>query len=236
MTAFAAVLTGWSVDLARPAPGYAFHPAAHQPGTQTVMGRTFPAGEQGGAEALAWLGTHPATYRNLARKLAVHLVADAPPPAAVHRIETALRDSDGDVRAAALAATECPEAWHGSLGKLRTPFDYVAAALRATGAPPEPPQQIAQWQALLGQPVFGAPLPNGWPDTAADWAGGEALVRRIDWAWALAGRRPELDPMQVAGDALGPLAAPDTLARVQRAGSRREALALLLASPEFMRR
>ena len=236
VTAFAAVLTGWSVDMARPQPGFLFRPASHQPGAQTVMGRTCPPGQQGGIALLTWLGAHPATYRNLARKLAVHFVADNPPPAAIRRIEAALHDSRGNLKAAALAAADAPEAWHG-LAKLRTPFDYVTAALRAAGPRLDRPQQVAAWQGLLGQPPFGAPLPNGWPDQAADWSGGEALVRRIDWSWAIAGRSPgDADPMQVAEQALGPLAASATLDRVRHAGSRREALTMLLASPEFMRR
>lgn len=235
VTAFAAVLTGWSVDLKRPDPGFAFHAASHQPGAQTVMGRRCAAGQEGGIEFLAWLGSHPASYRNVARKLAVHFVADDPPPAAVGRIEAALHDTGGDLAAASLAVLAVPEAWHG-LTKLRTPFDYVTATLRATGMEPERPQAIAQWQTLLGQPPFDAPLPNGWSDRAADWSGGEALVRRVDWAWAIAGRAPGIDPMQAAQATLGPLADAATIQQVRRAGSRREALTLLLASPEFMRR
>ncbi len=235
VTAFAAVLTGWSVDLAGERAGFVFRAPAHQPGSQTIMGRRFPPGQQGGIEALTWLGTHPATYRNLARKLSVHFVADDPPPPAVRRIEAALHDTGGDLKAAAAAALDAPEAWQG-LGKLRTPFDYVTGALRATGFRPERTQQVAQWQGLLGQPLFAAPLPNGWPDRAADWSGGETLVRRIDWAWAIAGRCPELDPMQVASECLGPLGSGQMLDQMRHAGSRREALTLLLASPEFMRR
>ncbi len=227
VTVFAAVLTGWSVDLAGPSPGFVFRPLAHE--------RTCAPGEQGGRDFLDWLGTHPATYRNLAHALATHFIADDPPPASVRRIEAALHDTGGSLKAAALACVDAPEAWQG-LSKLRTPSDYVTAVLRATGIRPERPEQIAAWQGVLGQRPFNAPLPNGWPDRAADWAGGEALVRRVDWAWAIAGKADWPDPMQMARDTLGPLAAAETLDQIRHAGSRREALTLLLASPEFMRR
>ncbi len=232
VTAFAAVLTGWSVEMKPPLPGFAFQPNAHQPGTQTVLGLRWAPGQQGGLDILAWLGRHPATYRNIAHKLAVHFVADAPSPAVTQRIEAALHASDGSLRAAALAAATAPEAW-GPPTKLRTPFDYVTAVLRAAAPPLDKPQMVAQWQGLLGQPPFGAPLPNGWSDQAVDWSDGEALVRRIDWAWVIAGRSPDTDPMQAAQDSR---AAPATLERMRHAGSRREALTMLLASPEFMRR
>ena len=49
------------------------------PGRSVLMGRTFPPGEEGGIEALAFLADHPATHRHLATKLARHFVADDPP-------------------------------------------------------------------------------------------------------------------------------------------------------------
>ncbi len=88
----------------------------------------------------------------------------------------------------------------------------------------------------LGQPMWTAPQPDGWPDRAADWAGPEALLRRIDWAYAVAGRLNVPDPAEVAETSLGPLLQPATLQAMRRAGSRRDALTLLLTSPEFLRR
>jgi uncharacterized protein (DUF1800 family) len=88
----------------------------------------------------------------------------------------------------------------------------------------------------LGQPLWSAPQPNGWPDKAADWAGPEALMRRVDVAYTLAGRAGRLDPAEVAEAALGPLARAETVAAMRGAGSVRDAITLLLASPEFMHR
>jgi uncharacterized protein (DUF1800 family) len=84
--------------------------------------------------------------------------------------------------------------------------------------------------------MWTAPQPNGWPDSAADWAGSEALLRRIDWAYAVAGRFGDPDPTVVAAASLGTLLRPTTLEAMRRAGSRRDALTLLLTSPEFQRR
>jgi uncharacterized protein (DUF1800 family) len=61
-------------------------------------------------------------------------------------------------------------------------------------------------------------------------------MRRVDFAYAAAGRATDHDPGALAETALGPLIRPATFTAIQRAGSRREAVALLLASPEFQRR
>ena len=48
-----------------------------------------------------------------------------------------LRDTHGDLRAASLELTRLPEAWQ-PLTKLRTPTDYVLAAMRALDLPAGP--------------------------------------------------------------------------------------------------
>ncbi|MBN8902560.1 MAG: DUF1800 domain-containing protein [Rhodospirillales bacterium] len=233
VTAFAAVLTGWSIDLQADPPGFRFRPAAHQPGPQTVLGRTFPAGEAGGIAALAFLASHPATHRHLATRLTRHFVADDPPPAAIAAIEAVLRKTDGDLGAAAAALVGVPAP---PAAKLRTPQELVVASLRALDLPEERRPDALAALAALGQPFWRAPAPNGWPDTAADWAAPEAMVRRIDFAWALAGRSDAADPVALAETVQGPLLDPATRRAMQRAASRREALTLFLTAPAFQRR
>lgn len=235
VTAFSRVLTGWSVNYREAAPGFLFRPAAHEPGRQHVMGRDWPAGYEGGRAMLEWLGQHPATMRSLAEKLVRHFVADHPPEAAVAHVEQALRRTGGDLRAAALAVLECPQAWQ-PLTKLRTPFDYSVAVLRALDLPAAQRPKLAGVMALLGQPFMTAPLPNGWPDTAADWAAPAMMMRRIDWAAAVARRAGTREPRLLAEDTLGPLLPADSMRLITRAGSRHEALAMLFATPQFQRR
>jgi uncharacterized protein (DUF1800 family) len=62
------------------------------------------------------------------------------------------------------------------------------------------------------------------------------MLRRVDWAYAIAGRMTVPDPSDVAEASLGPRLRPETQEAMQHAGSRRDALTLLLASPEFQRR
>ncbi len=242
VTAFAKVITGWSVGRLNredePAGNFMFRPAAHEPGTKLVMGQRFEQGEAGGVEALNWLAQHPATLRHLATKLARHFVADDPPEPCVAALVAVLQDTKGDLAAAARCLVRLPEAWE-PLTKLRSPQEYVVAALRAIGAGPDSGNAALSGFARVGQPLWAAPGPNGWPDHATAWAMPEALVRRAEFAWTLAGRTAAagLARARPLGEAmLGSLARAETVAAIANAGSEREALTLLLASPEFQRR
>jgi len=236
VTNFAKLLTGWSLELKTPPLGFRYRPQTHQPGEQVVMGQHFPDGEAGGVAALTWLSQHPATYHNLAVKLVRHFAADDPPPAAVQRIAAVLARTHGDLKAASIELTRLPEAWQ-PLAKIRSPADYVLAVLRAADLPPDKqPPDVPGLIANLGQPLFAAPLPNGWPDTANEWAGSEALLRRVDWVHGFTGRLGEMDAMQIADATLGPLLSDSTLQQIRHAGSRSDALTMLFASPEFLRR
>jgi uncharacterized protein (DUF1800 family) len=231
----ALVLTGWSVALQRTPPRPLFRRGLHEPGPKTVLGRSLPPGPEGLDAAVAFLAAHSATQRNLATKLVRHFVADDPPEPAVQRIAAVFAATGGDLKAVSLALVDLPEAWV-PLAKLRSPTDYVLAVTRALDLPEARRPRQREVMGALGQGVLNAPLPNGWPDTAQDWANPEAMMRRIDWAFSVSARGAGLDPMAVAEASLGPLLAGATRDALARAGSRREALATLFASPEFQRR
>ncbi len=235
VTAFARVLTGWAVERKSEPRGFVFRDNRHEPGEQVVMGRTWPDGEAGGVALLTWLADHPATHRHLAEKLVRHFVSDDPPPGQVRIIEAVLRDTHGDLGAASAALVTLQGAWT-PLTKLRSPQDYVIATLRAVGTVPAAVPALPQAVSGLGQGVFQAPFPIGWPDRASDWANPEAMLQRVDFAYGVAGRSAALDPMQLAETSLGPLLRQETMAQLRAAGSRRDALTLLMTAPEFQRR
>ena len=236
VTAFARLLTGLGVERERAPLGAPWRPANHQPGDKLVLGRRFPEGEASVDAALDFLAEHPATHRHLARKLVRHFVADAPPPDAVARVEGALRDTRGDLGAAARVLVDLPAAWAPPLSKLRAPLELAVAAYRALGAGAEVGEAAAGLASGLGQPPWLAPAPTGWPDTAADWMHPEGVMARFDRLHALTGRFARRDAREALAAVLGPLASDPTRAAVARAGSNRDALTLLLGSPEFQRR
>ncbi|PHK96869.1 hypothetical protein CR162_00395 [Pseudoroseomonas rhizosphaerae] len=236
VTQFAALLSGLSVIRTRPPFGTEFRAGAHEPGPKTILGRQFGEGEAAIEEAFRWLAAHEATHRHLALKLAQHFVADTPPPAATRRLFGVLRDTGGDLGAVSLALLDLPEAWAPPLGKLRTPQDFSIAAHRALGAGVEAGRAALAMADALGQPLWFAPAPAGWPDTAAEWSSPEGILQRLDRAYQLAGRHSRLDPVAVLEATLGPLARAETVTAIRRAGSPRDGLTLLLGSPEFQRR
>lgn len=241
VTSMARILTGWSLagsDKGADTTGFFFRPNAHEPGPQTVMGRQFDGGEQAGIDALTFLSTYPTTYRLLARKLVTYFVADNPPPGAVAHIAGVLTETQGDLAAASAALVDLPASWVPGQ-KLKTPLELVISTVRAAPPPPGPPPPDMMGLAnLLGQPVWRAPLPNGWPDQAENWAGADAVMTRIGWAYTYSGRfgDGQANPMQLADNALGPLLRPATRDAMGQAPSPREALTLFLTAPEFQRR
>ena len=235
VTNMAKLLTGWSINPHHQPTGFMFRPFMHEPGPQTVMGHTFPAGEAGGIAALRFLSTYPTTWTALATKLTRHFIADQPPQAAITRIATILAKTGGDLRAASLALIDLPQA-QTPLTKIKTPFEYLISGLRAGGLTSLPVQAYLGALNRLGQPLWRAPLPNGWSDLGADWSGSDAVMGRIDFGYTLAARLQNTDPLALATAALGPLLRPATLTALRQAGSKREAISLLFAAPEFQRR
>ncbi|MGV9009177.1 DUF1800 domain-containing protein [Brevundimonas sp.] len=260
VTELARALTGWSIptnrggggqgqgqgrrgrraaSLAEPASenGFVFRTIIHEPGTRTVLGKTYADGgaEQGRA-ILRDLANAPQTARRLSHNLARHFVADAPPPALVQKLEAAWTSSRGDLGQVARALIEAPEAWEPQATKIKTPYEFIVSTHRALGTRPQRPQPLQQALLQMGQPAFSAPSPEGWPDTAADWAGPDALVKRLNWAKTVGDRAAETDADAVAAAALGPRLGERSRLAIARAESRPEALTLFLMSPEFQRR
>lgn len=252
VTELARALTGWSVGgqsggpplQAEPgANGFAFRPALHEPGPRAVMGRTYPqpGGAQAGeAQALAVLkdlAAAPATARHIATKLARHFVADVPPPALVQRLADAFQRSGGDLSTVYRALVESPEAWSADAAKFKTPWDWAVSALRGLGRRDVQGPQMAGLMAQLGQPVWRPGSPAGYDDIAATWAAPDALVRRVETAQRFA----SLSGDRIDARALGPklLAgglSEATASAIARADSPASGLALLLVSPDFLRR
>ncbi len=243
VTNMARILTGWTTggsDSGGDPTGFKYRADFHEPGSWPVMGQDFGGGEQSGIDALTYLSRYPTTYQLLARKLVTHFVADDPPPDAVAHIAGVLRETGGDLGAASAALVDLPAAWT-PLTKLKTPLEYVVSMVRA--APPGPNDPPLNYQGIsgqLGQPLWGAPLPNGWSDQAAVWAGSDAMLARVQWAYTYAARLDRggagVQPAALAGAALGPLLRPATAQAIGSAGSRREAVTMLFSAPEFERR
>ncbi len=240
VTRFANVITGWTFVPFRQDPvrggEFEFNPRMHQPGAQTVIGRSYPdAGVQQGRDVLAMLARHPATAKHVAAKLARHFVADEPPPALVERLAKRFLATQGDLKEVAKAMVAAPEAWEAPRAKLKRPGEWVVGMLRAVGVTPPDIGPVMQAHNLLGEPLWRPSAPKGFADESAPWLDG--LAQRLDIANQFARRvGAEADPREVFEQALAPLASSETRQAVLRAESRPQALALMFMAPEFQRR
>jgi uncharacterized protein (DUF1800 family) len=239
VTSFAKVLTGWTwLPPAEPMHGgeFVFNPILHEPGGQTVLGRPYPDnGVAQGRAVLADLARHPATAHHVAQELAAHFVADEPPPALVAKLERTFNDSGGDLKAVAKTLVTADESWTPQRTKLKTPAEWIVAALRLTGGGQAVPVGMLMGaQAQLGAALWRPPAPNGYSDREAAWIDG--VPRRLDLANQFANRLATgVDPLALLDSALGPLASAQTRDTVARAESPAQALTLLVMSPEFLR-
>jgi uncharacterized protein (DUF1800 family) len=240
VTSFANVITGWTyIGTGVPNHGgeFAFVERLHEPGEQTVLGKRYPdTGVAQGRAVLADLARHPATAQHVAFKLARHFVADEPPPALVAKLERTFKDSDGDLKEVSKALIMADESWAPERGKIKPPAEWTIGTLRLSGAQwTIPVARVMAAQAMLGEPLWRPPAPNGYPDSEAAWIDG--VPRRLDIANDFAGRLATgVEPRALLDSGLGPLASDDTRDTVARAESRGQALALLMMAPEYLRR
>lgn len=252
VTELARALTGWSIGSLPGTPysagqggvppgtpgAFMFYPALHEPGARTVLGRRYEQlGESQAQAILRAVAALPATAQHIANKLARHFVADTPPPALVERLAAAFLQSGGDLPSVYRALVESPEAWNPAQAKFKTPWEWALSALRGLGLRELQGMPLAPALAQLGQPVWRPGSPAGYDDIAASWAAPDALVRRVELAQRLAAQAGSTLDARALGPQLLPGAfSPSTATLIERAESPATALALLLASPEFLRR
>lgn len=246
VTTFAKVITGWSVGganengrFAEGDPGkFEFREAIHEPGSQTILGRSYSqGGVRQGEAVLRDLATHPSTARFLATKLARHFVADDPPPQLVDLLSGTYLESGGELSAVYEALVDSPFPWSRPLMKYKTPHDFVVSTLRAFDHVPDNGRFIVGALDLMGQTPYRPGSPEGWPDTAEQWGGADALYKRIEWSNTVArlvGSR--MDPVGLAEAVLGPALSMSTRKSISRAESIVQGTTLFLASPDFQRR
>jgi uncharacterized protein (DUF1800 family) len=184
----ARAFTGWTIG--RPDdPGFRFTPRMHDRAAKTVLGHTIRAGGgiDDGEQVLDIVANHPATARHIAFKLAQRFISDTPPASVVDRAAERFRATRGDLREVLRTIVTSAEFREPSVRsvKVKTPFEYVVSALRATNAEVTSPMPIARALQGMGMPLYLCQPPTGYDETAATWVSSGALVNRINFAVAL---------------------------------------------------
>jgi len=101
------------------------------------------------------------------------------------------QDRDGDLRAVMETMLTAPEFWSPSAyrGKLKSPLEMVASAVRAVDADVDFSFALNQQLAQLGQPLYRKQEPTGYSSAGQDWVNSAALLARMNFANALAANR-----------------------------------------------
>src|SRR5256714_4275029 len=192
--AVARIFTGWSIERPQQGAGFVFRDWAHDRGNKQVLGVTFRnAGKNEGLALLKFLANHHATMHHVSAKLCARFVADVPPDGCVDAAVAAWEHTRGDIRAVLRAIFMSPDFWAPRAldNKVKTPFEFVVSAVRATSAAPDDTPKLAQVVARLGEPLYLQPAPTGYGETEAQWVNSGALLARMNAAVALAaGRLP----------------------------------------------
>jgi uncharacterized protein (DUF1800 family) len=185
----ARAFTGWTIANPRQGGGFQFEPRMHDDGEKMVLGHKIGAGggRHDAEEVLDILATHPSTARFIATKLARRFVSDQPPAPLVDRAAARFRDTKGDIREVVRTIVTSPEffAPEAYRAKVKTPFEFVAAAVRATSAETMNAMPLVQAMRDLGMPPYQCQPPTGYADRADAWVNTGALLNRMNFAVAL---------------------------------------------------
>jgi uncharacterized protein (DUF1800 family) len=247
VTEVARAFTGWTIDRPRQGGSFVFNARLHDPGQKIVLGHVIRAGggESDGEQVLDILAKHPRTAAFIATKLARRFVSDTPPQALVDQAAARFLATDGDLREVTRTILTSPEFLSPDAyrAKVKTPFEFVVSALRASGADVQDARPIVREVQQLGMPLYMCQPPTGYKDTADAWVNTGALVSRMNLALRLASGQVRgitvVSPQSSVGSLqslLGGELSEATRATIAQATDGPRMMALTLGSPEFQRR
>src|SRR5215467_9576046 len=192
VTELAKVLTGWSIEQPQRGGDFKFNERAHEPGTKYVLGHKIKEhGESEGMEMLDILAHHPSTARFISRKLAMRFVSDQPPQSLIDRMAETFMKKDGDIREVLRTMFQSPEFWAADSyrAKVKTPLEFVASAVRASGAEVNNAMPLVQTLNRMGMQLYGMQPPTGYSMKAEAWVNSSALLNRMNFALQLGNGR-----------------------------------------------
>lgn len=234
---------------------FEFNPNRHDYGDKVVLGHTIAG--RGAAEldeVLDLLSRHPATARNVSRKLARFLVADDPSPALVEAMAREFQRTDGDIAAVLRVAIASPDFAPSLHHVFKDPVHYVVSAVRLAydTKPIVNAGPMVNWLNRLGEAPYNHQTPDGYSLAESAWDGPGQMAVRFEIAKAIgsgsAGLFKSEGPNPAERPAFPQLAnalyyqstqatlAPATRQALDQAQSPQEWNLLLLSSPEFMMR
>ncbi len=194
----ARALTGWSIGDGReldentyaPETGrFAYFESWHDPYQKRVLGRELPANSaplKDGETVLDILAAHPGTAHFVSGKLLRALGVEAPSSTylgAIAKVFHDARDAEDQIAQTIRAIVLHSEYTATPAGKLRRPFEFVAALFRATEAQVSPRSDAIYWElARAGWTQHQVRPPTGHSDRTRDWANTHAISGTVSLA------------------------------------------------------
>lgn len=173
-------LTGWTVKEHFWLGDFVFRDDLHDSGEKKVLGQTIrPSGQSEAEQVIEQLVTHPSTARFIATKLTRRFIADDPPQAIVEKAAQTFLATHGDIKSV-LRAILLDGLALAQL-KYKRPANFLTSALRLTNS--ETDGALGDYLVRMGQPYFGLPTPDGYPDLSAPWQNN--LMPRWQFAFEL---------------------------------------------------
>src|SRR6266513_676045 len=125
--------SGWTIQKPNEQGLFLYRPGLHDDGEKIVLGhKILPGGGiADGERVLDILATHPSTARFIATKLARRFISDDPPQSVIDRAAAVFIKTDGSILETLRAIITSSEFFGAYRAKVRSPFEYVAAAMRA---------------------------------------------------------------------------------------------------------
>jgi len=253
--------TGWTIAAPRQGGAFEYNDKMHDHGQKIVLGHTIRAGGgmSDGLRVLEILARHPSTAHLVSLRLAQRFVSDNPPPSLVERMAKTFRKSDGDLRKVMETMIYSGEFWSAAAyrAKVKSPFEMVVSAVRATGADVNSAFMLTNEVRRLGEPLYGKLEPTGYSAANAEWVSSASLLDRMNFALALANNRvpgvkmeitaweavAQTNPLGIARQLLEKNPSEQTSAAIEKSLSGAQpgqipslVAGLTLGSPEFQKR
>jgi uncharacterized protein (DUF1800 family) len=256
VTALAKILSGWGIIAPNKTSnhifGFEFYPKNHDFSDKVFLKQKIKgSGKAEGELALDILAKSPATARHISYKLAQYFVSDRPPTSLVKRLSQTYLTTDGNIRAVLNTLFRSPEFWDAKNinNKFKTPYQYAISSVRATGVEVKNVSPIVNILQQLGMPVYRCPTPDGYKNTQGAWLNADGMTRRLNFATAIAngslpfsssGKKSQANiakPLdsEILAQTLGNYFSTKTQNAIASSPQNIRS-ALILGSPEFMRR
>ena len=172
---------------------FLFLAVRHDQQEKAVLGKKYPSngGLNEGLEVLHQLATHPSTARFICKKIATRFVCDTPSATLVAAMADVFTKTGGDIKQTMIAMLNSREFWKKEVlrSKIKSPFELVVSAIRATNADLRNAYQLNDWCTRMGQKIYSYGAPTGFPDKASFWVNTGSLLNRMNFGLAIAAQR-----------------------------------------------